>query len=282
MIVDGKIIARARKTALQKELSTYVKRLQLGIIVAHETLAIRKFVDLKKRFGAEVGVDVVETVLDPLADTEKLLQELLHATRTADGLVLQLPLPQSMELATVLRLFPLSHDVDVLGTVAFEQYKEGHLPIMPPVVAAMDEILRHYSHRLAGKNVTIFGSGRLVGLPASIWAERSGAKVTVVNQDTPDVGDVARSADVLILGAGIPGLITQDMVRDGAVILDAGTSEEGGVLKGDADPACAEKVALFTPTPGGIGPITVVKIFENLLALHKLRSRSSETKRNLS
>jgi methylenetetrahydrofolate dehydrogenase (NADP+)/methenyltetrahydrofolate cyclohydrolase len=95
--------------------------------------------------------------------------------------------------------------------------------------------------------------------------------VDVVNKGTEDVGALTREADVIMLGAGVPGLLQPDMVKEGAVILDAGTSETAGVVKGDADPSCAEKASLFTPSPGGIGPITVAMIFKNLLALKGLR-----------
>jgi methylenetetrahydrofolate dehydrogenase (NADP+)/methenyltetrahydrofolate cyclohydrolase len=100
-----------------------------------------------------------------------------------------------------------------------------------------------------------------------------GANVTVTNRSTVDLASHTREADVIILGAGSPGLLTPDMVKQGAIVLDAGTSEEGGVVKGDANPAVAEKASLFTPTPGGIGPITVAKLFENLLVLDALKHK---------
>ncbi len=97
--------------------------------------------------------------------------------------------------------------------------------------------------------------------------------MTTLNSSTGDLAEHTREADVLVLGAGSPGLITPDMVKDGVIILDAGTGESEGVLKGDADPACAAKARIFTPTPGGLGPVTVAKVFENLLTLVNLKAK---------
>jgi len=106
-----------------------------------------------------------------------------------------------------------------------------------------------------------------VGQPAAVWFRNHGAEVTIVNRKTPDIGAVTRASDIIVLGTGKPGILTPDMITERSVVLDAGTSETAGKLAGDADPACAQKAALFTPVPGGIGPITVAIIFRNLLAL---------------
>jgi methylenetetrahydrofolate dehydrogenase (NADP+)/methenyltetrahydrofolate cyclohydrolase len=134
-------------------------------------------------------------------------------------------------------------------------------------------VLHRHGYALAGRNVLVIGEGHLVGEPAAIWAAQLGANVTTVNASTVDMRDKLLTADVIISGAGVPGLVTPDMVKDGVILLDAGTSESEGVLKGDIDPLCADKAALYTPTPGGIGPITVAKVFENLVILAELKAR---------
>jgi methylenetetrahydrofolate dehydrogenase (NADP+) / methenyltetrahydrofolate cyclohydrolase len=274
MIVDGKLIARGLKNQLISRVRSNDRRLKLGVLIAHETPEIRQFVDIKKRFGAEIGVTVEVMQLGVLEQkSESLLQKILHVTRECDGLVLQLPLPSQYHLDSVLNLFPLSHDVDVIGNTAFQQHKEGMLPFLPPVVGAIAEILHQQNVLLAGRKVLVIGEGRLVGSPAVFWAERLGAEVSVVTKRVGVLADLAPTADVIILGAGSPGLLTPDMIKQGVMIFDAGTSETEGVVKGDADPACADKAMLFTPTPGGIGPITVAKVFENLLTLVDLKAR---------
>jgi len=272
MIIDGKSIANDLKATLKTRAQHMDRRLRLGLIVVHETPEIHMFVALKKRFGEAIGVEVSVLHLPAVgASTESLLQFILHATHDHDGLVLQLPIPASFELDMVLNLFPLSHDVDVVGQTAFQQHKEHTLPFLPPVVGAMAEILHRQGVHMAARKVLVVGDGRLVGAPVIPWAENLGAQVTVANSTTDNIADLAREANVIVLGTGVPGLLKPDMVQEGVIILDAGTSEDGGVLRGDADPACAEKATIFTPTPGGIGPITVAKVFENLFMLDRIK-----------
>jgi methylenetetrahydrofolate dehydrogenase (NADP+)/methenyltetrahydrofolate cyclohydrolase len=278
MIIDGKLIARELKTALKPRVQLLPHRVTLGVLVAHETPLIRQFVELKRRFGEDIGVDVEEILLTAFEQkSEDLLQHLLHATRKYNGLILQLPLPPQFHLESVLGIFPLTHDVDVIGNTAFQQHKEGRLPFLPPVIGAMAEILHRQGITLAGRKVLVVGEGRLVGAPAVSWAQHVGGLVSLVTKKTGGtLADLAPDADVIILGAGSPGLLTPDMVKEGAIILDAGTSESQGVVRGDADPACAAKAMIFTPTPGGIGPITVAKIFENLLTLVDLKEKQQQ------
>lgn len=118
-----------------------------------------------------------------------------------------------------------------------------------------------------GKKATVVGSGRLVGAPAARLLRELGAEVQVLEKG--DSLDVLKDADIIVLGAGEPGLVKPEHLKEGVVLIDAGTSESNGKVAGDADPACAEKAALFTPVPGGVGPIAVAMIFKNLFALAK-------------
>lgn len=273
MNIDGKLIAHEIKTKLKAKTFERDPKLSLGIIVTEETAATRQYAALKQEFGKSIGVEVDILKLGPFEQkNEYLLQLMMHSTRKYDGIVLQLPLAAHFLLENVLNIFPLTHDVDVLGHTAYQQFKEGNLPFNPPVVGAFAEILTRSSVKLAGKKVVVFGQGRLVGGPAAIWASRFGATVSVITKDTIDVKAKTLEADIIVLGTGTPGLLTPDMVKEGVMILDAGSGEKEGVIVGDADPACAEKSALFTPTPGGVGPITVAKLFENLVALNEIRN----------
>ncbi len=273
MLIDGKQIAYDLRGQLTARVKAIPNKPKLGIIVVQETPQIRTFVTLKQRFGADIGVQVDVVRMPNMKEgNEELLRLILRTTRDYDALIVQLPLPSTYDLEQVMQLYPLSHDVDVIGTMAYTQFEEDILPFKPPVVAAFAEILKRHRLSLAGKKVLVVGKGKLVGAPSVIWATRLGAYVQVADSSTPNLLDFSREADVIILGAGSPHMLTPDMVREGVVVFDAGTSEQGGILVGDADPAVADKAALFTPTPGGIGPITVAKVFENLLTLYELKN----------
>ena len=145
--------------------------------------------------------------------------------------------------------------------------------IFSPVVGAIDVIAQAHQISFLNKKVVVVGNGLLVGRPAAEYARAKGARVTMITKDaTASLALEIRDADIFILGSGVSGIVTKDMVQEGVIIFDAGTSEDNGKLSGDADPACAEKASLFTPVPGGIGPLTVAVLFHNLVTLVQNRS----------
>jgi methylenetetrahydrofolate dehydrogenase (NADP+) / methenyltetrahydrofolate cyclohydrolase len=273
MLVDGNAIARDLRAHLAREVREQKMKVSLAVFLTEHSYVIKKFVDIKKRAADDIGIgfEVFETERNET--TEDFVRAVLAASRDHDGILVQLPITASVDIDTLRRILPISHDVDVYGFTAFQQFKEQRLPILPPVVGAMSEILFRQSISIAGRKVAIVGDGPLVGKPAAVWAEHSGAYVSQVTKSTPNPAEITQDADIVILGAGAPGLLQPDMVKQGVIILDAGTSESEGKIAGDADPACEEKASLMTPVPGGIGPIAVAKVFENLLALRRLRDR---------
>lgn len=273
MLIDGKTLARDIKAEIQQKMKRLPQKPTLAVVVTDDSLVTSTYVALKQKTARDLEIE--SQILRPktLSNTEDLVREVFVATRDFDGVVVQLPLARQFQLEVILKMLPITHDVDVIGETSYQQFAEGRLPIMPPVVSAMSDILFRNGFRLAGRKVAVFGEGRLVGKPAANWATRMGAEVTIFNDKnfTPET-DIS-FAEVLILGAGSPGLITPERVRDGVVVLDAGSSEDGGKVVGDADPKLAEKAHLMTPVPGGIGPVAIAKLFENLVELTALKQR---------
>ena len=135
-----------------------------------------------------------------------------------------------------------------------------------PVVEAVREILKRKDISLEDKNILVIGQGRLVGKPISGWLAKEELKFQVADIDTGNISELTKKADVIISGAGSAHLIKPEMIKDDVVLIDAGTSEMSGSVVGDAHPECAEKSKVFTPVPGGVGPITVAMLFKNLLS----------------
>lgn len=271
MKADGKAIAEEMKHDIVRDIKRLPEKPRLAILVTQELPVIRKFINLKKAYADAIGVEMIEHDLSQLQKQEDFLHMVFRTAREADGIVVQLPLAPRIHLDAVRQILPATHDVDVLGVTAYEEFTYNRLPVMPPVVGAMAQVLARHQMTLRGKRVVVIGAGRLVGAPAAIWAKRMGGSVTVISEPTDSLADTLLDADVILSGAGVPGLIQPDMIQSGVIILDAGTSEAGGKLVGDADPLCEEKAALFTPTPGGIGPITVAMLFKNLVTLSSLK-----------
>lgn len=266
MIIDGRAIAKRLQGTVAQDISESGRQLSLAVFVLTNDLATRKFIAIKQQVAKEIGVHMEVLALAPTLTTEDVVLRIKEVARRHNGIIVQFPLPPQIDRDAVRNAIPLSHDVDAISDGAVAAFLHAG-EVLPPVVGALKVILDEHNVSLGGQKVVVVGEGALVGKPAALFAKREGAEVCVLNVKSKDIKERVREADILILGAGVPNLITPDMVREGVVILDAGTSEDGGKLKGDADPACAKKAALFTPVPGGIGPITVACIFKNLYLL---------------
>lgn len=273
MLVDGKAIAEALKQKIAKRVSAFGAPPVLGIIIVGNNPVTQSFVRLKKRTALLVGVTLKEFHFPETIDTEELCKSVarLSADPLIDGIVIQLPLPLSIVTQSVLNAVGLNKDIDMLSHDASAEFRKGNANILPPVAGAIQEILEHYKIGVAGKDVLILGHGRLVGAPAALLMRHNHAHVTVVDKEVEHLLHLTREADIIISGVGQPGILRPEMLKRGVVIIDAGTSEDGGKIVGDADPRCAEVASLFTPVPGGVGPITVAMIFKNVSILTEQR-----------
>lgn len=271
MIIDGKALAETLQDELRKKIQSLPKQLTLSVVSLTSSTTTRQFVEVKKYVGEKLGV-VVEVVVPEVNTTGELVAYIDDIAKTKDGIIVQLPVPDAFDLDVVLNAVPRTHDVDVLGDQARDVFTKGISQVLPPVVAAMREILRQNNIEPKNKKVVVVGTGRLVGGPAAVWFRHQGAHVGVVNRETENLDALTKDADIIALGAGSPGLLKPDMVSDGVVVLDAGSGEVSGRVVGDADKRVADKASLFTPTPGGIGPIAVTMIFANLITLYTERT----------
>lgn len=260
MIIKGRQIASQIKEELKFDGEPVFGVFEIVEGVSRDIqMATEKFVEIKKKFAQDVGVKVVEVKLPEASTTEEVVQIIKEQENQFDGIIFQFPLPDHIDIDQVRNAIPPKKDIDVVSDIAREEFK-----MYPPVIGAFDEILKRNNIDVKGKKVVIVGRGELVGKPAIIYFEKKEANVVVVGRES-NIKESTLEADILVLGAGVPGLIKSDMIKEGVVVLDAGTSEDRGKLAGDADPEIAGKASLFTPVPGGIGPITIAILFKNLL-----------------
>lgn len=267
MIVDGKAIQQEIKERLKKEIRGRNIPPRLSLLYVGEDPVIDTYIELKRRFGEEIGIQV-DVDRYPQEIKEEELSEVIQSCGESDtdGIVLQLPLPQHIDIETTVNLITQEKDVDVLSGEAFKKSLIGKHPL-PPVVGAIEEIFyRHGVQLRPDMNVVVIGKGRLVGKPVALWLLSKGIS-PVILQKGDDVADHTRSAGIIISGAGSPHLLTAEMVKEGVILIDAGTSDVAGETRGDIHPEAAEKAKLAALVPGGIGPITIAKLFENLITL---------------
>lgn len=271
MFVDGNKIAKALEEKLVTELLFSAPK-KVCFVVFGGNAATEQFVKMKSQVAERVGISVdVKKYGDVKTTAEAVKRVQALDKEDYDGIVVQLPMAAGIDTQTVLDEIPPLKDIDVLGTVAKESYAKGKINRTPPVAQAVHEILEACNVSLttgkSAKKVVVVGQGRLVGEPVCLMLKRQKVPYDVVDIKTSEKEKFAlfKNADVIISGAGVPHGIKPEMVKDGVVLIDAGTSEQAGKLVGDIDPACGEKASYLTPVPGGVGPVTIVSLLRNLL-----------------
>ncbi len=264
---NGVHIAQTIRASLSEAFASLPRPVALTVLSLSNDSVTEQYTRIKEKMGKDLGVSVSLPQIPHGITTDDFIARIHEEANQSDGIIVQLPLPSHIDAEKVRDAIPKEKDVDCLGTDAYRAFEEGESAILPPVVGAFEYILRTANISVAGKKVVVVGHGRLVGAPAAAWFKQSGADVIVCDEHTEDVKEHTQKADIVVLGAGVPGLLKPDMIKEGVVILDAGTSESGGIVVGDADPACADKASLMTPVPGGIGPITIAMLYKNLYTL---------------
>jgi methylenetetrahydrofolate dehydrogenase (NADP+) / methenyltetrahydrofolate cyclohydrolase len=267
-ILDGKKVAGEILEELKE--AVYGKSLKLVVVHVGENAVSAKYIQEKQKAAESIGVEFLLAQFPDSISQENLRGEIqkLAKDKTVSGIVVQLPLPKHIQREEALNEIPVEKDVDVLSSGAFESFALGTLKILPPTVAAVKALIDFYEISLIGKHVALVGAGRLVGLPLEAWLKIQHIETSVVTAQTQDIGSILRKADIVISGVGKANLVNGDMIQEGAVVIDAGTSVESGVTKGDIDfESVVKKASFVTPVPGGVGPLVVVCLLRNLFTL---------------
>ncbi len=268
IIVDGKVLAQERLVKLAAAIQTLSRPPRLVVVLVGDDPASVKYVERKRQTGASVGIVVLVHHLPQsttTAEAQAVIAKIIQ-TDAVDGLIVQLPLPEHIDTVAVLNSVPAAVDVDCLTATNWYALEQGNPLFIPPVAGAVLDIFDYYRIELTGMEVVLVGYGRLVGQPLSLLLRQRPVHVSVCTAGSADLAQVLPTADVIISGVGQPGLITGELVKAGAIVIDVGSSLVNGKLKGDVDfDSVAPKARLITPTPGGVGPLTVVRLLENVV-----------------
>jgi methylenetetrahydrofolate dehydrogenase (NADP+)/methenyltetrahydrofolate cyclohydrolase len=241
--------------------STRHIRPKLAIILTIDHPVINVYVKLKKKYGQDIGVDVDVYNISQMEVPAKL--EELNSDDGVNGIIIQLPIEDPSKTDELVNLVNPDKDVDALGSKAtFE----------PATPMAIMWLLAGYNIDLNGKNVLLIGRGKLVGQPLEKILKSSGINVSVADRETTDLKSETLQADVIITATGSPAILYPDMIKEGAVVVDAGVASEDGKTVGDVDDSLYERYDLtITPKKGGVGPLTVCALFENVITAAKRR-----------
>lgn len=230
------------------------------------------YVRIKDKTATSVEIKFRTAKLKEETTTEELIEEIENLNRVPSmcGIIIQLPLPSHIDKRKVLDAISPTLDVDCLGRVNSENFYNNDGEISYPTALACIRILDSLNINLSEKKILVLGQGSLVGLPVTHLLKKRGLSVDIINTKTLNASELIKNADVIISAIGRGKFIKGDMVKEGVVIIDAGTSEDNGAVVGDVDLESVMSVAsIVSPTPGGVGPVTVAMLLNNVLQVAK-------------
>lgn len=292
MILDGKHIAQTIRAELREQIASIVSKglraPKLAVVIVGHNPASETYVANKIKACAEVGIEAERVALEAEITEEELLAEVerLNKDASVDGFIVQLPLPEHINESAVLSAIDYRKDVDGLTPENVGRMVQGLPSLVSATPRGIRELLARYDIQTEGKHVVVIGRSNIVGkpiamllmqrpylsLPGMSASSLGDATVTICHSKTRDLEAICQTADIIIVAAGVPNLLTANMVREGVVVIDVGInrveddSPRGYHLVGDVDfENVAPKASFITPVPGGVGPMTIVSLLQNTL-----------------
>ena len=272
-IMDGKKLAKQTKADIAARVKQSNKKLGLGTILVGTDPGSVAYVEGKHSDCAEVGINSIRVNLPVSASEQEIIKAVtdLNNNPECTGFIVQLPLPKSVDTEKILLAIDPKKDADGLNPVNLGNLVLSVNKIIPCTPRAILALLNEYKIKLSGSKVLIIGRGTTVGRPLSILLSQKpiDATITLAHSATTNLTDLIKEADVVIAAIGIAHFIKPNMVKPGATVVDVGITRVDNKLLGDVDPAVSQVAAFFTPTPGGVGPMTRAMLLSNLLELAK-------------
>ncbi|HDJ7080072.1 TPA: bifunctional methylenetetrahydrofolate dehydrogenase/methenyltetrahydrofolate cyclohydrolase FolD, partial [Staphylococcus aureus] len=277
-ILDGKQIAKNYRQGLQDQVEALKEKgftPKLSVILVGNDGASQSYVRSKKKAAEKIGMISEIVHLEETATEEEVLNELnrLNNDDSVSGILVQVPLPKQVSEQKILEAINPEKDVDGFHPINIGKLYIDEQTFVPCTPLGIMEILKHADIDLEGKNAVVIGRSHIVGQPVSKLLLQKNASVTILHSRSKDMASYLKDADVIVSAVGKPGLVTKDVVKEGAVIIDVGnTPDENGKLKGDVDYDAVKEIAgAITPVPGGVGPLTITMVLNNTLLAEKMR-----------
>lgn len=277
ILINGKQIAAEinKKTAQEIKKTTKAGyKPKLAVVYVGNDKPSATYIRKKQEAAEQSGIDFVLHQFPKSVSKQELVKKIksIQKDKKLSGLIVQLPLPEKLYTTDVLNAVNPELDVDCLTDVNVGKLVMGTNWIAPPTPTAVIEVLKNIKADLKGKNVTIVGTGALIGKPLAIMLMNAGATVTTCNKQTKNIKEKCLTADIIVTAVGKKDLLRGNMVKKGAIVIDTGIAFENNKMYGDANRAEVVQKALYlTPTPGGVGPITVSLLLRNVMICAKRR-----------
>lgn len=272
IILNGKEIAEKILNDLKVEMATLrFQPVFVDVLVGDDPVA-RSYVNTKARAATKIGINFQMVEVPANVSNEDLVAKLkeIQENRHLAGLIIQLPLPEHLDKMKILNSIKPQVDVDCLTQTNSELFYQGKSPLIPPTAAAVMTVLEVLNINLSQAQILVIGQGELVGKPVTFLLRQAGLDVVTADESTLNLQELSVTADVIISAAGRAHLVTGEMIKAGATIIDCGTAESKGGIAGDVDMLSVEpKAGAISPVPGGVGPVTVAKLLSNVVAVAK-------------
>ena len=278
-IIDGKLVSQSVKDGVKAEVEVLKEKgveVTLAVIIVGDDPASRVYVNNKKKACEYVGFKSLEYALPAETTQEELmaLVDELNNREDVNGILCQLPLPEHLNEKAVIEAISPNKDVDAFHASNVGKIMIGDYDFLPCTPAGVMEMLSYYEIDVTGKNCVVIGRSNIVGKPMGMLLLHKNGTVTITHSRTVDLKNVTNKADILVAAIGKAKFVGEDMVKDGAVVIDVGMNrDENGKLCGDVDfDAVAPKCSYITPVPGGVGPMTIAVLMKNTLKACKLQN----------
>jgi methylenetetrahydrofolate dehydrogenase (NADP+) / methenyltetrahydrofolate cyclohydrolase len=270
--MDGSALASRVRGELKGEIEA-LGEVGLATILVGNDPASEVYIRLKHKHAQEVGIKPLDRRLPEETPEDELLELVgeLNEDDSIDGILVQTPLPGQIDEERVMRTLDPVKDVDGLHPFNAGQLYLGRQTLVPATPLGVMTLLNEYKIPLTGQHAVVIGRSTLVGKPAAMLLLQQNATVTMCHSRTADLARHTLDADVLVVAVGVPGVVTADMVKRGAAVIDVGITRTDAGLVGDVDPSVAEIAAFLTPVPGGVGPMTIACLLGNTLQAARYR-----------
>lgn len=276
-IIDGKVISQSILNNVTDSVNSLKQRginPCLSVILVGDDPASQVYVRNKEKACEKVGI-ISKSFKLPATISQEELENIitdLNNDKNVNGILLQLPLPKHLNEEKALLKIEAAKDVDGFHVINTGKLMRGLDCIMPCTPKGCIEMLDYIGYDCDGKNAVVLGRSNLVGKPLAIMLLQKNATVTVCHSHTQDLKEITKNADILVAAIGKPKFVTEDMVKEGAVVIDVGINRVDGKLCGDVDfDKCYEKVSYITPVPGGVGKMTIAMLMQNTLKATKIQ-----------
>ena len=281
-IIDGKLVSQKIKDTLKTEVTTLKvnkKRIpKLVVLLIGDNPASMTYVKNKEKACSYIGIES-EIIKKKNSTTEEILEIIsnLNENKSVDGILVQLPLPKNIDENKVLNSISPEKDVDGFHPINIAKLFLGETGFLPCTPSGIIELLNSISYDLTGKEVVVIGRSNIVGKPMSLLCLQKNATVTIAHSKTKNLKEICKRADVLISAIGKANFITDEFVKENAVVIDVGINRNSeDKLCGDVDfTKVCDKVSAITPVPGGVGPMTIAMLMKNTLTSYKRREKEN-------